>query len=160
MAGLLCTCLACGVVNPVRAEIVIRDVLDPPPTVWPWGSGDIVISDSVCVGTDQPGFFARIYRIRATGSGSGGSFFLQGPSPALTDTLSYTVQWNNQANQSSGTNLTAGVQQFAFMNPKLNLACATAGVNATVIVTIPQADLLAAPAGDYEGTLYLTVAPL
>lgn len=157
---LLWACLSSVLATPAWADIVIRDVLDPPPTIWPWGSGDILITDSVCIGTDQPGFFARLYRITATGSGSGGSFFLQGPAPLNNDVLSYTVQWNSQAGQNVGTNLTAGVPQIAIMIPKLDLNCSPSpGVNASVIVIIPQTDLLNAPAGDYSGILYLTVAP-
>ena len=160
LAAALYATLASGVAIPAHAAIVIRDVTDPPPTFWNWGSGDIVITDSVCVGTDQSGFLARWYRIGAWGTGAGGSFFLQGPAPAAGDVLSYTVQWAWSAGQTSGTNLPPLTWQIAFMNPSLDLNCQTAGVNATVIVTIPQADLLAAPAGVYTGTLYLIVAPL
>lgn len=160
MAAVLFFCLAGGMMDTGQADIVIRDVTDPSPVVWAWGSGDIQYIDSVCIGTDQPGFFSRIYRLTATGSGSGGSYYLQGPLPATTDVLSYTVQWNNSANQTTGNNLPAGVQRVKFMNPKLDLACAPSGVNATVIVTISGADLLNAPAGDYSGILYLLVEPL
>jgi hypothetical protein len=141
-----------------QAAIVIRDVTDPSPIAWTWGSGDIQYIDSICVGTDQPGNNFR-YTVTATGSGAGGSFYLQGPQPASNDVLSYTVQWNNRANRTNGVTLTAGVPRNRRANPKLDLACNIVGVNATVIVTIPETDLLNAPAGNYSGTLYLEVAP-
>ncbi|HID48321.1 MAG TPA: hypothetical protein EYP40_01700 [Chromatiales bacterium] len=163
LTGLAGLCLAGGVMHPASADIVIRDVLDPPPAVWAWGSGDIVITDSVCVGTDQPGRLR--YTITATGSGAGGSFFLQGPAPATNDVLSYTVQWNDRANQTSGVNLTAGTPSSRRARPTVDLDCRRRGaytLNASVIVTIPETGstgLLNAPAGAYSGILYLRVAP-
>ena len=161
--GLLCFCIAGGI-HPALADIVIRDVLDPASTVWTWGSGDIQIIDSVCVGTNEPPRPYR-YTITATGSGSGGSFFLQGPAPLTNDVLSYTVQWNNRANRTTGANLTAGVPRNRRARPKVDLNCLRRGtytLNASVIVTIPEAGptgLMNAPAGDYSGILYLEVAP-
>lgn len=157
-ARLLLFCLLGGMLSTGQAAIVIRDVTDPSPVLWAWGSGDIQYSDSICIGTDQTTPVIR-YTVTATGSGAGGSFYLQGPQPASTDVLSYTVQWNSRAGQTSGVALTAGLAKNRTATTELDLACSPIGVNATVIVTIPQTDLMTAPAGDYSGVLYLEVAP-
>jgi len=153
----ICICLLGSMAGTAQADIVIRDVTDPATVVWTLGGGDIQYIDSVCIGVTPQ---SPVYDVTATGTGSGGSFFLQGPLPSATDTLSYTVQWSNKAGQTTGTALTAGQPRNTSMgNAKLDLNCNPGGMNATVIVTIPQTDLTNAPNGDYSGTLFLEVAP-
>lgn len=132
--------------------VVIRNVADPAPAAFD-GATDVTFNDNVCVGTNS----ATGYAITATSTngGVGGPFF-------LTDTVtnvSYNVAWANSSGAVAGTAfaLSDDTQNYA-AGPIDNLACAT--TNATVLITVPAANLLGAPASTYTDTLSLTVAPL
>jgi len=97
------------------------------------------------------------YTVRATGSGTSGAFTLSNG----TAQLAYTVQWAAAAGQTSGTLLTAGVGQ-RFTPGGLNILCSLSGLlagQASLIVTLPAANLSTAQAGNYTGTLSLMVSP-
>jgi hypothetical protein len=96
----------------------------------------------------------RDYTVRATGNGTGGAFTLASGSR----TLPYQVRWADAANQTTGTQLTAGVNATGFGNASNNQTC-TGGENASLIVTITGASLTTATAGSYTGVLSITIVP-
>jgi len=150
-------CLLGGMVSTVQAaDIIISSVLDPAPQKWS-GTGPIQLTQTVCVGWTPPGGAAQ-YTITATGTGSAGTFYLQGPSPVATDVIPYTVQWGNSATSTSGISLTPGLAVAITPNPRSNTNCKS--VNTTVILTIQASDLQNAIAGTYSGILSMTVQPL
>jgi hypothetical protein len=116
-------------------------------------------SQNVCVYSAFRFFgfpFARPYSVTATGNGAGGAFTLaSGP-----QTLPYEVRWADAANQTTGTQLTAGVTESGFGNASTNQNCAGGGgENASLIVTITGTSLQTANAGSYSGVLSITITP-
>lgn len=96
----------------------------------------------------------RDYSVLATGNGAGGAFTLaSGPR-----TLPYEVRWADAANQTTGTQLTAGATASGFGNASNNQTC-TGGDNASLIVTITGTSLATASAGSYTGVLSITIVP-
>ena len=132
--------------------VVIRNIQDPNTGTFD-GTTDVSLNDNVCVGSNTAN---NGYSITATSTnGAGGNFQLNG----ATDTVLYNVAWADQAGQTSGTALTSGtVQNFANPTAGSNIACAAD--NATVVITVPAANLQAVTADTYTDTLTLTVAPL
>lgn len=113
-------------------------------------------SQNVCVYSAFNFFFqfTRPYSVLATGSGAGGAFTLaSGPR-----TLPYEVRWADAANQSTGTQLTAGVTAAGFGNASNNQTC-NGTENASLIVTITGTSLATASAGSYSGVLSITIVP-
>ncbi|MCG6936151.1 MAG: hypothetical protein LJE73_09695 [Proteobacteria bacterium] len=166
MAGLLLFFLLGGMMEAGQAAIVIRRVADPTPQNW-LGTGPIQFTEPVCIRWNTQGTTASTtqYTVTATGTGGGGAFYLQGPSPLSNDVIQYAVQWGDSATSITGVALTAGVTSSAFTpnpyltpNPSPQIPCNSD--NATAIVIIPESELQNAPAGDYSGTLFMTVAPL
>ena len=96
----------------------------------------------------------RDYSVIATGNGAGGAFTLaSGPR-----TLPYEVRWADAANQTTGTQLTAGVTAAGFSNSSNNQGC-SGNENASLIVTITGTSLATASAGSYSGVLSITIVP-
>jgi hypothetical protein len=114
-------------------------------------------SQNVCVYSGFQIFiwtFPRPYSVTATGSGAGGAFTLaSGPR-----TLPYEVRWADAANQTTGTQLTAGVTTAGFDNSQTSQTCA-GGENASLIVTVTGTSLQTASAGSYSGVLSITITP-
>lgn len=96
------------------------------------------------------------YTIKATGSGSGGAFTISNGSA----TLAYTVQWAFSGGQTSGTALSAGTGLKGTPG-LLDLLCGLGLLtsHASLIIGLPSANLSAAQAGSYTGTLSLMVSP-
>lgn len=118
---------------------------------------DQTSSQNVCVHSVFRFFgfpIRRDYSVLATGSGSGGAFTLASGSA----TLPYEVHWADAANQTTGTQLTAGATATGFGNASTNQTC-TGGENASLIVTITGTSLNTATAGSYTGVLSITIVP-
>jgi hypothetical protein len=114
------------------------------------GVGDLVQSDSICIHDSSTANTNR-YTIRATGSGGGGAFSLNsGP-----NTLAYAVAW--QGSQGGIVNLTSGTNTN-FRRASTSTTCG-GGTNATLRITITEANMLAATAGSYSGTLTILLQP-
>ncbi len=96
----------------------------------------------------------RPYSVIATGNGSGGAFTLS----SGASTLPYQVRWADAANQTTGTQLTAGATASGFGNASNSQTC-SGGENASLIVTIPGTALATATAGSYSGVLSITIVP-
>lgn len=116
------------------------------------GTGGLTGRDDVCVFSNAGG-----YSITATGSGSGGAFSLAASGGA---TVPYSVAWATTAGANTGAQLTSGKvlagQSGTFTNPTCQ---GGANLNASLLVSVTDEALAAAPAGAYTGTLTLTVAP-
>jgi len=113
------------------------------------GSGAKTGSDTICVYDNSGGNYNATF----TGNGSGSAFTLSDGS----HTIAYTVTYSDGGIASavtSGTALTGqtGADQSSF-------TCATGGLNGTITVEVPQANMEAAAANTYSGTLTMVVAP-
>ena len=95
------------------------------------------------------------YSVTATGSGTASAFQLSSGAAILP----FDVQWADTAGQAGGTQLQPGTPAAGFANGATGFACPTQGTNASLTVTIRSADIAAAPAGTYSGTLQLLIAP-
>ena len=95
------------------------------------------------------------YSVTATGSGAASAFELSSGAAILP----FEVQWADTAGQAGGTLLQPGTPTAGFANGATGFACPSQGANASLTVTIRSADIAAAPAGTYTGTLQLLIAP-
>ena len=95
------------------------------------------------------------YSVIASGSGSGGAFLLS----SGAGTLAYDVQWADSPGQTGGTMLQAGVPAPGFGNAANGFDCPAPPDTASLTVTIRAADLAAAQAGTYTGSLQITIVP-
>lgn len=110
-------------------------------------------AQNVCVFSNTA---AGGYEITASGSGAGNAFTLA--NGALTP-ISYTVEFADTVNQSSGTSLTTGSALTGLTSSANNQNC-TSGETASLIVGITSSELQKMQAGlNYSGTLTLVVAP-
>jgi hypothetical protein len=115
------------------------------------GIGDLRSNGSLCVWSNT-----GAYEVVATGTGPAGGFELTNGTGAR---LGFRVEWAGTAGQAQGAALQPG-QGARFDTTVRSASCSGgADLNASVIVSIPEADLAAAPAGSYSGTLTLQVAP-
>jgi hypothetical protein len=146
--------LACALSQPARAQLVqLSDLADMSFGTVVNVSSDVSQSQTVCAYSNA--LFSN-YTVRATGSGAGGAFTLA----AGSATLAYDVQWNSAANQSSGTQLTAGVAQSGFISQGVLPGC-TLGLtrSGSLTVILRAAALSVAQAGSYTGTLTVMISP-
>lgn len=126
------------------------------------GTGDMSGSDDLCIGRSGVGLFANgAYRVRLDGDGDASdinAFTLTNG----TDLLYYDVAFND-ATGAGGTPVTGGVMLnaqtgFGFWQ-FLNVLFGCAVNNANIEVSIPAAELLSVPAGNYTGTLTVVLIP-
>ncbi len=112
------------------------------------GTGDMVGSDENCVWSTTRG-----YNLTASGSGAGNAF-------TLTDgvnTIAYSVAWDDV--DTTDQAVTAGQALSSQVTNAIDVNCRLRGDTANVAVTLEEADIAAAPAGKYSGTLTLIVSP-
>lgn len=115
-------------------------------------TSDLISSQNVCAHSTAAG---NLYRVTASGTGSGGSFRLQSGS----NTLTYEVQWAGSTGQSVGTNLVANVAQGGFSGRGNTSTCGNGVRTASLITILRSTAVSAATAGTYSGTLTLILAP-
>ena len=145
-----------GVIKPARANIT--NMGDLSQSSWSSGGGDITLVDDACVYSSRP---SGGYTVRASGSGSGGAFTLANGSA----TLEYSVTWNSGGVNSlsnNGATLTANAVSGGLTHAATDSSTcngATPGPTARLIVAISAANMAAAIAGTYTGTLMLIVTP-
>jgi hypothetical protein len=113
-------------------------------------TSDVTRSETVCAFSSGA---LLSYHVTATGNGPG--FVLKS---TLGGSLPYEVQWNQAANQTSGTTLTSGVALNGQTAQTL-LANCLLGSSGSLTVILRSAALTAASAGDYSGTLTILLAP-
>lgn len=118
---------------------------------------DQTISQNVCVySVLNNTTIRRPYSVRATGNGTGGAFTLA----SGARTLPYEVRWDDAANQTTGTQLTSGVNAAGFVTGTVTQTCSNgANENASLIVTITGTALATATAGTYTGVLTIVITP-
>lgn len=110
-------------------------------------------AQNLCVWSNTSG---RGYTITAAGSGPGSAFALSDG----TNSLPYAVEWSASAGQSSGSALAAGAPLSGLSSAATNPSCSSGpAASASLIVKMTAADLQAAVASSYTGTLTLVVAP-
>jgi spore coat protein U-like protein len=119
------------------------------------GTLDQTNSQNVAVCSYKNNPHRLLYSVTANGSGSGGSFQLSSGSA----TLAYDVQWADSPGQTTGVMLQPGVPTGGLGNAATGFTCPQQPDTAILIVTIRSGDLATASAGNYTGTLQLTVAP-
>ena len=110
-------------------------------------------TENVCVWSNNSD---RSYFITASGSGSANAFTLaSGANPAIP----YSVAWNQQSSQTTGTALTTATKSSKFISNAASTNCA-GGASATLLVSILGTDAASMFAGaSYTGTLTLLVSP-
>jgi hypothetical protein len=114
---------------------------------------DQTASQSVCAYTSSA---TQRYSVSAVGDGSGGAFQLSSGSAQLP----YEVLWADASNQTSGTSLDAGTATGGFTSTTNQQTCNSGPPStASLTIIIRSAALNAAQAGDYSGTLQVTIAP-
>lgn len=110
-------------------------------------------AQNVCVWSNTSG---RGYSVTASGSGTANAF-------TLTDganTLAYGVEWAGSSGQSSGTALVSGTALGGLASTATNPTCSSGpATTASLVVKMSAANLQAAVASSYTGTLTLVVAP-
>jgi len=121
------------------------------------GAAGVDMSDDVCIYTNDAG--ATSYKVTATGNytsggGSGTDFFVY--STTTSSTIAYTVSWNNITG-AGNTALTANTQSAAITGANNTYPCPANNANFRVQMT--HNNIMSVPAGTYEGTLTLVVAP-
>ncbi len=110
-------------------------------------------AEDVCVWSNTSG---RGYTVTATGSGSSNAFALSDG----TNSLTYAVEWAGTSGQSAGTALVSGTALGGLSSTATNPTCSSGPTaTASLIVKMTAADLQAAVASSYTGTLTLVVAP-
>ena len=113
------------------------------------GSGGLSGSDTVCVYRNG----ASTYDVTATTSGAGtGSFVLTDGS----NNIAYTVTYDDG---NGATTMTYGTALTNRQNASTTSTSCGGSTNATVAVSVADADLQGKPAGTYSSTLVLVVAP-
>lgn len=116
-------------------------------------STDWTLSQNICVYSNTA---TSGYHVQATGSGSGGAFTLASGSNALA----YEVEWNPVSGQSTGTTLSPNVALTGQVSSATQQSCNSGpATSASLIVILRAAQLSAATAGSYSGTLTLLVGP-
>lgn len=108
---------------------------------------------AVCSYRNRPQRLA--YSVMVRGSGPGGSLTLS----SGASTLPYDVQWLDSLGQTSGTMLSSGVPVSGFGNAANGFDCPGQPDTASLTITIRAVDLASAGAGNYSGSLQITVVP-
>ncbi|MGB5247556.1 MAG: hypothetical protein WBN34_13480, partial [Woeseia sp.] len=121
------------------------------------GAGDLAGNQNICIGRNGVGFFGTgTYRIRADGNGDGADVNAFTLSNGV-DLVYYNVFFNDQANTTGRQQLTGGQtllgQTASGFSVTLNWLFGCVTRNANVSVVVPEANLAAAPSGNYAGTL-------
>lgn len=116
-------------------------------------TSDIQRSETLCAftGSSTMGYF-----VSARGSGAGGAFTLS----SGTATLPYVVRWAGLPDATDGVALSPNQPRAMVTSAPANALCSLGlGGNATLIIGLPAAEIAAARAGAYSGTITITIAP-
>jgi hypothetical protein len=130
--------------------VEVTDILDPLVDVTYGGSGAVTANDDVCVWTNDS---ATSYKVTATGDGAGSAFTITDGS----DTIAYTVSWNDVTGTVGAASLTATTQSGVQTGASNTYPCPAN--NANISVSFAENDVLSVQAGAYSGTLTLVLAP-
>jgi hypothetical protein len=117
------------------------------------GSGDTDNSQDICAYSNTGG-----YQVTATGSGAANAFTITDG----TDTIDYTLKWNDETGTSGNAALTTGTPLTGQSSSAPDSGCNSgSNLSANVLVHIEEAELLASnpSATVYSGTVTLLVEP-
>lgn len=110
-------------------------------------------AENVCVWSNTSG---KGYTVTASGNGASNAFTLSDG----TNALPYSVEWAASSGQSSGTALVSGSALGGLSSTATNPTCSAGpAATASLVVKMSAANLQAAVASSYTGTLTLLVAP-
>jgi hypothetical protein len=110
-------------------------------------------AEDVCVWSNTSG---RGYQVTATGSGASSAFTLSNGA----GTLPYSVEWAATSGQTAGTGLVSGTALTGLASTATAPGCTSGPTSsASLVVKMTAANLQAAVASTYNGTLTLVVAP-
>ena len=128
------------------AQVRVTNVNDITFGTWP-GSGDLQTMDDICI------YNAAIadYQITVDGAGPGGAYLLNNGG----HTLAYQVEFRGGA---GWVTLAPGVPQN-FTGANLISDTCAGGTNASIRITVPENNLLAAYQGSYSGNISILVSP-
>ena len=129
--------------------VQVSDLDDIPLGTWTLGSGDLVGGDDVCVYTNHGN---GRYNLTVTGQGAGGDYVLENGPDALDFDLAFD-------DGNGFRNLSPGVRIRPRNGDTTDFACG-GGSSAAFRVTVPEANLTAAPQGSYAGTITVTVSAI
>jgi hypothetical protein len=142
--------------------IELTNVLDPIVNVASYsGSGGVDVTDDVCVynndGADNGG--SQQYRVTAAGThiadGTAGAlFYLKGSG---SNTIEYTVAWNDVASSNVGEAALTGGSQLVTLQTGATGTYPCVTDNARYHIVIDNDDILSKPADTYTDTLTLTL---
>jgi hypothetical protein len=135
----------------INEMVQVTDIQDPLLSTTYGTSGDLDANDDVCVWTNDTG---DEYKVTATGSGTASAFTITDG----TETIAYSVYWNDETGITGRTTLTTNVQTTAAQTGATNTYPCTVN-NANLSVNIAQNAILSAQAGTYTGTLTVVLAP-
>jgi hypothetical protein len=114
---------------------------------------DRTASQSVCAYSSSNN---GAYWVSAQGSGSGGAFTLASGAAQLP----YEVYWADSPGQTGGQQLAAGSTATGFVSIATHQFCNSGpATSASLTVVLRAAVLGSATAGDYSGTLEITLGP-
>lgn len=141
--------------------IELTGVLDPIVNIASYsGSGGVDVTDDVCVynndGSDNSGsqqYRITAYGAHAVGGGAGTDFFLSNG----TQTIAYTVAWNDQSGTNTGEAPLTANTQLAARQSGATGTYPCSGDNARFHVVIANNDILSVPAGTYADTLTIVL---
>jgi hypothetical protein len=137
----------------VPKMIVITGITDPAAATF--SGSDVSLNSSLCVGTNS----SAGYTVTATSNtaGTGGNFLLT-DGAATPTTVAYNVAWAFSAGVTTGgTAFGSSGATLTSSGSVSNIGCALP--DASVIITVPAANLQTVTANTYIDTLTLTVAP-
>jgi hypothetical protein len=117
------------------------------------GSGSRSLDDDVCVWTNAD---AATYRVTAKGDGTDFAFTVAKDG---SNTLAYTVKWNNTTGTAGNTALTANSISPNFSGANTTSQTCGGGNNANLQISFGEAALQAAKPGTYSGVLTIVISP-
>ena len=116
------------------------------------GTGDLNGNDDICIYTNKA---AGTYGVTATGDGAASAFTITDGS----NTIAYNVYFNDVSGTTGETQLITNTANTSQTGANTSSQNCGGGANANFHVEMLEANLQAAPAGAYSGTLTLVVAP-
>ena len=133
-----------------KVQITGATAIDLDSKLASWTGGDVFEEDALCVWSST-----EAYNVTMTDSSTAAGFNLES---AGQDDLPYSVSWADESSAADAItyNSALAAQGTTANNKNCNNV---GGTNATLRVTLAEADLEAARAADYTGELTVVVAP-
>lgn len=120
------------------------------------GQSEVVLAKDLCVyNNTSDGTYTVV--VEGDGAGTPKAFTVR----TTTDSISYTVKWNDAAGTSGGVAVTSGQELTGQGNMSFHQDCSdkTNSVNANFELKFLSADMSKVPAGQYKGKVTITIKP-